>query len=326
MALTGCGTITEPYLPTTSVVTLPGEDLAGPCDYTLRLVTGPPPAPQAPPTSVVQAGVLVIFERSDSANLFKDPTVIAMAAQLHLATVFAHECDAESFPDFQFDATKGPSRALFQALSQFAASTGHPELTKANLVLAGFSAAGYLSLSIANQYPARVLGAVLYAPASAYADLDDVTVSAGAAKIPMLILAGGADVSAGTHRPLNLFNRGWTLGAPWAFAVQQNVGHCCTDSTAPVMNPWVQGLVQGYTTTSPSGQLALRTPVSASAPLAPTVEFVCGLDDSFDVFGWQDCVFRGAEILPSTASGLQPAWLPDGATAGAWLAWVTNAQ
>ena len=319
--LIGCSTITAPYLPTTQVTALPGEDLSGPCLYSLRLMTGPPPSKGAPPAFVAQAGVLVIFERGDSEQVFVDPKVIAMAAQLHLAMIFAYECDAVSFPDLQVNAAQGPSRALLTALSQFAVSTSHPELASSNLILFGFSAGGYLSTTMTNDIPSRILGAIPFAPASPYFDLDDVAVTPAAAGVPMLILANGDDSDAGTQRPINLYFRGWNMGAPWGFAVQKDTGHCCTDSAESLLVPWVTGLMTQQTTTSATGAAVLRRQAN---PAVPNVRFYCAPDGQVDVFFNNDCAFPTASVLPSMDGGAYAGWLPDAASAIAWQDWVLN--
>ena len=325
--LTGCGTVTAPWLPETTVAPLAGEDLSGPCTYSLRLAQATPalsnnqPGNPIPVTFVPQTGVLVIFERDDSITLFDDPTLIATAQKLQMAMLYANQCNAASFDDLQADAAKGPGRALFQALDQFAVSTAHPELATANVVLNGFSAGGYLAVSLLNAYPSRVLGAVPYAPASGYYDLDQLRVTAGGAKIPMLILASGNDIAAGTHRPYNLFLRGWQENAPWGFGVQHLVNHCCTDSVAPLLEPWLTAVMQKDLQASAAGQ-TVRNQQAVPAP--PTVLFQFSFDNLFDAIGWEDFDISSASILPSTAGGSQPAWLPDVETAKAWLTWVTN--
>ncbi|MGI4827374.1 MAG: hypothetical protein ACRYFU_04160 [Janthinobacterium lividum] len=309
--LTGCTTITGPWTPTTSVTPLATDDLKSPCKYEL-ILSGP---------EVTQTGVLVIFQRSDSMDLYKDPAVRAMATQLHMALMFAYECDAKSFSDFQYDATKGPGRALFLALSQLATLTEHPELATANVVLYGFSAGGYLGMTLTNAYPGRVLGAILDAPASGYADLNDEAVSSAAANVPMLILANADDTQAGTQRPFNLFIRGQAMGAPWGFGVQNATGHCCTDSTRSLLIPWVTAIMQDYTVPSATGQAALRTGLNS---LAPTVQFTCSFDGFIDVLGEGNCLLVSVSVLPVSAGGLVTAWLPDSSTTDAWVNWVTN--
>ena len=308
---TGCGAVTGPYTPKTSVAPLPTDDLSQPCRYDMVLS-----APQ-----VVQAGVLVIFERADSATLFQDPAVRAMAVQQHLAMVYAYQCNAASFNDLQWDAAKGPGRALFLALSQFATETEHPELATANVILYGFSAAGYLAVTMTKDYPGRVLGAIPDAPATAYANFDLEAATSAIAQIPMLILANAEDMQAGTQRPFDFFVRGHGMGAPWGFGVQNGTGHCCTDSTSSLLIPWVTAVMTEYTVPSTTGSVTLRPNIG---PVAPTVAFTCSYDHQSDVLGEGDCSLTSVSILPAMNGGVITAWLPDATVAHAWYAWVTN--
>ncbi len=319
----GCGSIGVPFLPETTVANLASEDLTGPCTYALRLAEGPVVTPGQPPVQIPQTSVLVIFERADSLKLLEDPTVIAAAQGMHMAMMYAYQCNAASFDDLQPDAAKGPGRALFQALNQFAASLNHPELAGANVFLTGFSAAGYLAVTTALEYPSRVLGTIPYAPASGVDDLDTVVVTPAAAKIPSLILVSATDVAAGDQKPFFLFDRGWAQGAPWGFASQHALNHCCVDSIAPVLIPWMTAVFTEYTTAQANGLLALKP---LNVPAAPVVAFQVASDGSFDPFGYQDFFFGSASILPSPEGAGEPfeAWLPDQASAEAWLAWVNN--
>ena len=318
---TGCGMDVVPLLPETTVANLPGEDLAGPCTYALRLTPGPVVVQGQAPTSIPQTGVLVVFERLDSLTLFDDPTVIAAAQKLHLAMMYAYECDAASFDDLQPMATSGPGRALFQALNQFAVSLQHPELANANVFLTGFSAAGFLTLTTANAYPSRVLGTVAYAPASGYFDISGVKASPGAAKIPSLILVSANDIAAGDQRPFVYFLNGWAQGAPWGFASQQGVNHCCVDSIAPMLNQWMTSIFTEYTSAAPGGLVSFTAQLN---PAPATVAFEISSDGSFDPFGYQNFYLGSYSILPSTSGGPYRAWLPDQATTQAWVTWITN--
>ena len=267
--------------------------------------------------------MLVVFERSDSLKLFEDPTLIAAAQGMHMAMLYAYQCNAASFDDLQPDATEGPGRALFQGLNQFAVSLNHPELAQANVFLTGFSAAGYLSVTTALEYPGRVLGTIPYAPAAAVDDLDTVVVTPAAARIPSLILVSATDIAAGDQKPFFLFDRGWGQGAPWGFASQHALNHCCVDSVAPILIPWMSAIFTEYTAAQTNGLVALK---SLNAPAAPVVAFQIASDGSFDPFGYQDFFFGLASILPSADGAAEPfqAWLPDQASAQAWLTWVTN--
>lgn len=301
--LLGCGTVGSPL--STSISPLASEDLAGPC--TFDLLFGP--------LGGAQRGVLVLYERGDTDKLYQDSTLRKTAQELGLSIIWAHECDAKSFSDFQADASKGPARMLFAALSRFADITGHPELNTVGIILYGFSAAGVLTSTMANVHPERLLGVIQYASGSAHLNLDDVTVSAAAAAVPRLVLTNANDAAAGTSRSYRYFLRGQTTQAPWAYAVQNGIGHCCTLSTRDVILPWIQTIMATRSTTAKVG--------ASSGVLS---YFVCTPDGVQDAQGETDSNFVSAGLDPrlNGARAGNTGWLPDLAAAQAWLTWVTN--
>lgn len=329
--MAGCGMTLAGPGETVSVPTVAGEDLQGPCKFDINM-------PDQPLTTVgeqtsvpapVEVAALVVYERGDSASLFSDPAVQSMAASQHMVTVFAHQCNSIATGDLQGDATKGQGRVLFAALTQYSSDTKHAEVANIKVLLSGFSAAGVLSTTMANAYPDRVLGFAPYAAGDAYLDLDTVAVAPAAAKVPALVLANAYDPESGDMRSLRYFQRGWVQGAPWGFGVQNNTAHCCTDSTASVMVPWMTALTQPLqvppVTTGQSA--ATATPVNWAAEAAasgPTMRFWCYTDGWPDSYGENDCWMVSASLLPSTSGGPSAGWLPDGATADAWLKWVTS--
>lgn len=325
--MTGCGFKIAGPGETLSIPTLATEDLTGSCQFDLNmpdqatLALGEKPDTDTPVPKQVAA--LVIYERGDSASLFNDPAVQNMAATLHMVTVFAHECDSQKYNNLQSDATQGPGRTLFAALTQYALDSKHPEIATLKVVLSGFSAAGVLTTTMANAYPDRILGYIPYASGSPNLDLDTVPVSAAAARIPALVLANAYDPDAGVKRSLRYFQRGFSQGAPWGFGVQNNTGHCCTLSTRDVMIPWVTALVEplesGTTITIPAAAQAL-----ASSPVVPNVRFYCYTDGYYDSYGESNCWIPSASVLPVTDGGPEAGWLPNTAAADAWLTWVTS--
>ena len=204
---------------------------------------------------------------------------------------------------------------LTAALSQLAAKTSHPELAQVPVVPFGFSAAGVLSITLAGQLPARVATVVAYASGSGYTNLDQVAVTPATGVIPMLILASADDNLAGDARSLRFFERGRTIGAPWAFAAQNGTDHCCTLSTRPLMLPWITAIVS--LTQKP-------TLMPASGALAT---FNCTANAVIDSMGEADCAITSPIAVPFTTSPANPAgtiWTPDQPTLNAWMAWVTN--
>jgi hypothetical protein len=297
--LAACGSGYHAGTVSTSVAALPGEDLAGPCTYDLTLSS-----PQAQ-----QAGVLVVFERGDSAYLYADPAVQGMAAKLNLAMVYAHQCNAISTGDLQPDAAQGPGRALLLALTQFSQSTGHAELATAKVYLFGFSAAGALSMTFVNAYPNRVAGAITLAAASSTINPANIAIDAPAAQVPMLILANAIDGIAGTANSLSFFKQGRGMNARWGFGVQNETGHCCDDSVASVLVPWITEVASGT--------------VGGTTTAESMVHFVCSPDGVLDSYGQQNCSFT-AEGLGSGSAPAVNAWMPGPSTASAWLTWVTD--
>jgi pimeloyl-ACP methyl ester carboxylesterase len=90
--------------------------------------------------------------------------------------------------------SQGLGPALLRALDRFARTTKHPELSKAGLILLGFSGAGPLSARLIGDYPQRVIAAVLSAPGHEPPDgIDTIHLSREAQQVPELIIVGGAD-------------------------------------------------------------------------------------------------------------------------------------
>lgn len=290
----------------TTVTSLSGEDLAGPCNYYLYL---------ANPSATLR-GVIVIFDRSDSRQLFFDAGIEALAGSLNFGLLFPQQCDAGSFGDIQQNAFAGPGRELFTALDQLATQTSHPELSKANVMLFGFSAAGVLAATTANYKPSRVAGVIVYCGASAQQQLNTVAPIQAALQIPFLILSNDQDNAAGVTRDQLFFAQGWKKSAPWAWGVQHGVGHCCAISTKPLIMPWISAVV------------ALRYSGSNSLAVVPLAmgvfnNYTCTPNGVEDATGDQNCTFSAASLVPSGSSITSAqGWLPDATSAAAWLAWV----
>jgi dienelactone hydrolase len=267
--------------------------------------------------NAIQRGILVFYERGDTEKLYNDATLRQAVASLNYSIVWAHECDARSTGGFQADASAGPGRMLQAALDQFALKSGHRELANAGIILYGFSAAGVLTATMANAQPARLVGNIQYAAGSAYTDLDDVPISDAAAHVSTLILANARDTQSGTERSLRFFERGRSLGAPWAYAVQNQTSHCCNLSTKNIILPWIQDIAH-VASASLAGNAAL-------VPTSATANFICTPDGVRDAQDETDCSFTTATFgTPSSREDV--GWVPSQAAGAAWLAWVTSPQ
>ena len=305
--LAGCGVSGVPL--TVSIPSLASEDLAGPCVFDLS-ISHP---------SALQRGTLVLYQRGDTADLYDDATLRKTMADLDYSILWAHQCNAKSTGDIQSDAAQGPARVLYAALTQLSVESGHPELATNGIILYGFSAAGVLTASMANDQPGRLLGTIQYAAGSSYVDLDNITVTSAAAHIPTLILANADDTQSGTERSLDYFQRGRSLGASWAYAVQRNTTHCCTLSTSSIILPWIEDIANLPPAPMP-GATANATP----APPGTIASFVCTPDGVEDAQGYVDCEFSTSSVGPPASSAEESGWLPSQATANAWLTWVRN--
>jgi hypothetical protein len=292
----GCGASGAPA--SVAISALPGEDLSGPCRYELSMAQA----------SHTQRGVLVLYERGDSELLYNDATLRQSMAALDYSILWAYQCNAKSTGDLQADASKGPARMLFSALTQLALKSGHSELATNSIILYGFSAAGVLTATMANTQPERLIGTIQYAAGSSAVDLDDVAISTAATRIPTLILANALDGQSGTARSLDYFQRGRSMGAGWAYAVQKNTTHCCNLSTLGIFLPWVKQIA-GMGVGADSGALT---------------SFVCTPDGVVDAQGDIDCDFTAAKLGVAIPDIGVSGWLPSGETGQAWLAWVTS--
>lgn len=141
--------------PSTLLEPLPDEDFAGPCHYDLTLPAG---------KSSVRA-VWVTYDRGrDIMKFYSDPSVVAFARRRHFALMMPHQCVGKNAPggreEMDMDPTHGVGRALFTALDQLAAETGHPELSSAKLILLGFSGTGALFAHFVEFAPDRVLASI----------------------------------------------------------------------------------------------------------------------------------------------------------------------
>jgi hypothetical protein len=302
----GCGVSGAPL--SVAIPALPTEDLDGPCRFELSM---------AKPADV-QKGILVLYERGDTDQLYDDPVLRQTIASLDYSIIWAYQCNAQSTSSFQADASAGPGRMLLAATEQFAEKSGHRELETVGIILYGFSAAGVLTATMANDQPTRLIGTIQYAAGSAYTDLDDVPVSEAAASVSTLILANATDTDSGTERSLSYFQRGRSVAAPWAYAVQNDTGHCCNLSTRRIILPWIQDIARLHPT--PPG-MADSPPLAAGT----MANFICTADGVRDAQNQTDCSFTAASLgapPPHEDSG----WLPSQTAGAAWLVWVTNPE
>lgn len=300
----------------TAVVPLVDEDIDSKCRYSLTLPQGNEPV----------HAVWVMFDRGRAIHeLSLDPDVAVFARRFNLALLLHGHCPgktAADHGDMNMNPSQGLGPALLRALDQFARITSHPELSKANLILLGFSGAGPLSARLIGEYPQRVLAGILSAPGHYQQDgIDTVLLNREAQKVPELIIAGGADNVSGTQLPYRYFEKYRRLGAPWTFVVQNQSPHCCTANMKSLMLEWL------------SAVLTRRMPGTSGGPLRNIAEtrdwlgFIQTRPTKIkDSFGLETFNVSSAEIRRANPSERlhedTASWLPNASIAQDWLSFI----
>ena len=300
----------------TVVTPLPTEDINGSCHYLLKI-------PQA---NRRIRGVWLIFDRGrDVHDLASDPDVITFSRKFDLAILLQSHCPgklAADHEDMNMEPAEGLGPSLLRALDQLAQETQHPELSKADLILLGFSGAGPLSGRLIAEYPNRILAGILSAPGH-FPPLGISTVSLdhNAQRIPELIIAGGADNVSGTKLPYEYFAKNRRQGAPWTFVVQNRSPHCCTANVKLLMLDWLAAV------------LKQRMPGKEGLPLRKIdaegswLGFIHTEPTAIqDAFHFNTFDVTSAEIVRAKAGGptgtQEASWLPNAAVAQEWLSFV----
>ena len=213
-----------------------GEDIADPCNYELRILSA----------NQRIRGLFVVFERGpELQHFYEEPEVAAFAEQHDLAMLMPMNCPAKDHGDIDVDPNRGLGRALLKAVDQLSAITGHPELKTAPLVVMGFSGAGALVARLVGFAPDRIAAAIVsHGGQASPLNLDTITLSGAALKIPELVLVGGKDEVVGTEVPYGYFLKHWQLGSPWLFATQNDAGHFCNEDATDLILSWLNAVLQ----------------------------------------------------------------------------------
>ena len=119
------------------------------------------------------------------------------------------------------NAAAGGGEGVLRLLERFAAEAKRPELRDAPLLFWGISASGNFGSTFAMLYPERTLGLVRY-----HSHLRGLPVDAKVIRnIPMLLIAGGADATAGIEDSQRMWAEGRRERAPWTFLIQPGQQH-----------------------------------------------------------------------------------------------------
>lgn len=231
----------------TVVAPAKGETFQGPCRFEVAI----------PAREIATRAVWVVFDRGlETRSFYDDEAVFRFAEQHRLALLWARHCPSAETGDIDPQPSHGLGRALFTALDQLARASAHGEFSTSKLIMLGYSEAALLAASMPAFAPDRVLASIAYAPIG----LEPLTLEHPAAGIPQLVIANGADPAVGTQTPFRYFERHFTNGAPWAFAIQNGAAHEGGLSAAKsLMFSWIEMVLEATPdTTSPVALSAVQ--------------------------------------------------------------------
>jgi dienelactone hydrolase len=214
----------------------PGEDVAAPCQYDLRILS----------ENKRIHGLFVVFERGpELQHFYEEPEVADFARKHDLAMFMPMGCPStKNNGDIDVDPDHGLGRSLLTAIDQLSVTTNHLELKTAPLLLMGFSGAGALVGRLVGFAPDRIEAAIVsHGGQVAPLGLDTISLSGAALKIPELILVGGKDEIVGTEIPYSYFSKYWGLGAPWLFATQNDANHFCNEDATDLILAWLNAVL-----------------------------------------------------------------------------------
>jgi len=191
-------------------------------------------------------------------------------------------------------AENGTGEALLDALKDFAKQSKHPELNAVPLVMWGHSAGGQFNYNFVSWKPQRV-AAFIVNKGGYYSGQPN----GQSRKVPGLFFLGTKDSELRINSITGIYEKGRKLGALWALAPEANAGH-------------EEGRTQEVANTFFTAILPHRLSSSGK------------LEDVEERSGWLAAPEKKI-IEPAATSKLtksEAGWLPDEATAKAWLSLV----
>ena len=253
-------------------------------------------------------GVVVLMPGSngDGRPETADTVWQSFATQHRLALLGVRLTDKrhdQGFIEEYVDVGRGSGQALLDALTALAASSRHPELASAPLLLWGMSAGGEFNYEFTNWKPERVVAFVVNKGGIYYTALT----SRAARSIPGVLFTGGNDLVSRVSTISGLFALNRRSAALWALANEPGAAH-------------IVGRSRDFALIFFGDVLALRLPDSTASragvamlPVAPGAGFVGDLKLH---------TYQPAQGLP--AGGESTVWLPTERVARAWGALVTG--
>jgi len=119
------------------------------------------------------------------------------------------------------NAAAGGAQGVLALLERFAADARRPELREAPLFFWGVSASGNFGSTFAMLHPTRTIGLVRYQSHLRGLAVDPKVIH----EIPLLLIAGEADTTAGVEDSQRMWNEGRREDAPWTFVIQPGQKH-----------------------------------------------------------------------------------------------------
>ncbi len=245
--------------------------------------------------------VLVPGSNGDGRAMAEDTVWQAFATKHRLALVACHFTDKpheQGFIENYVEVSKGTGQALLDAIARFAASSKHPELTSAPLLLWGMSAGGQFNYEFVAWKPERVIAFVVNKGGIYYTAL----APRGARNVPGILFVGGKDLEFRTNTIVGLFAVNRRAGALWALAEEPGAGH-------------IVGRSRDVAITFYEDVLGLR--LGANEPGLRTLEEKSGFLGDLKAKTFQPI---GELKIPNYPT----AWLPTERVARSWMAMVTE--
>jgi hypothetical protein len=262
------------------------------------------------PASVNRVRAVIVFNNYGRLELmFENQAWRKAAASVSAAILFARITEIDMVHSSPLpvekvvwrNATLGGGEAVLRLLKQLADEVNHQELDSVPLVFWGWSAGAGFGATFAEQHPTRMLADVRYHIQQRTLPVNTKVMGG----IPMLMMAGGKDTTAGHEDAEKLWQSGRTVDAPWTYVLEPNVPH-------PMGNGEVEFITNGSKLMIPWVTAVIRQRLTSAGGLK-----------AIDVrSGWAGDNATGAISSWAAHTGLPEnrVWLPDEASAQGWQA------
>ena len=255
----------------------------------------------SPPYDQPIRGIIVMVPGAygDGRGMVKDPAWQSLAQKYRLALV---GCFLQGHE--YYEASQGTGDALLEALHQFSAESGHPEIFPAPLLLWGESAGGEFDYDFANWKPTQVMAFVV----NKGAYYDSKPPNPQMCSTPGLFFLGKTDTPLRIKNITDLWTIGRQKGALWALAPQPGSGHEFSKTPA-IARTFFEAVLKS------------RLPDDADTP-----QDASQMKTMQEGQGWLGdlATFDIHDGSADSEPNRNAAWLPDQDTAAAWKSFVSG--